>query len=78
MKERKQSVSMVDEKHGNTRYPDREFMTAVENNEPAATSDIADAVGCTHRTATMRLKELRDRGAVDSSKYGGSLVWVSE
>lgn len=45
----------------------------------AGTSEIADKVGCTHRTAYLRLQSLESEGKIKGTKVGNSLVWtVSE
>lgn len=67
---------VVDEGHGNAHYTDQQFMEAVSKYETAGTTDIADEVGCTARTADYRLKELRDEGRVESKTIGGSLIWT--
>jgi len=41
----------------------------------AGTSEVADKVGCTHRTAYTRLKSIEKRGDIQSRKVGNSLVW---
>lgn len=57
------------------KYEDGEFLDAVEENQPAATSEVAEAVGCPRRTADYRLRKLREEGAVESKMAGNSLVW---
>ena len=44
--------------------------------EPAGTSEVADALGCTTQNADYRLRKLRDAGRVESKKVGRSLVWT--
>lgn len=67
---------MVDENHGNTHFADAAFITAVRENGPIGTSDVATHVGCVTRTADQRLKELREAGTVASTMIGKSLVWT--
>ncbi|QZA88822.1 HTH domain-containing protein [Salinarchaeum sp. IM2453] len=43
----------------------------------AGTSEIADEVGCTRRTAYTRLKSLEERGCAESRQVGNSLVWIT-
>jgi predicted transcriptional regulator len=57
-------------------YSDGEFLDAVREHEPAGTSEVADAVGCTTQNADYRLRKLRDAGRVKSKKVGRSLVWT--
>jgi len=60
-----------------TSYPDSDFLDAIEDLEGmASTADIADIVGCTHRTAYTRLQKIKNKGQVTSRKFGNSLVWV--
>lgn len=59
-------------------YPDEAFVNAVEAREPAGTSEIAQAVGCTTQNADYRLRRLERDGSVSSKKVGGSLVWTAE
>jgi predicted transcriptional regulator len=37
---------------------------------------VADALGCTTRSADYRLRKLRDAGHVESKKVGRTLVWT--
>lgn len=59
-----------------TSYPDSEFIDAIkELGGMAGTSEIAEAVGCTRRTAYTRLQSLESEGQVTSRKVGNSLLW---
>jgi DNA-binding MarR family transcriptional regulator len=60
-----------------TSYPDSEFLDAIRQcNGMAGTSEIAEEVGCTRRTAYTRLKSLEEDGRVNSRKVGNSLIWL--
>jgi len=60
-----------------TSYPDTDFLDAIrELDGMAGTSEIAEEVGCTRRTAYTRLKSLENEGEVTSRKVGNSLVWL--
>ena len=59
-----------------TKYDEADILAAVEENEPAATSEVADAVGCARQNANYRLRKLEDEGEVRSKKVGPSLVWI--
>ena len=63
-----------------TSYDDEEFLDAIEGLDGmAGTSEVADEVGCTHRTAYSRLRSIEQKGIVESRKVGNSLVWsISE
>lgn len=61
--------------NGRQQYDDSAFLTAVRENEPASTSEVADSVGCTRRNADYRLRRLRDEDRVHSKEVGNSLVW---
>jgi len=53
-----------------------EFVKAVAREEGlATTADVADRVGCAHRTALMYLNDLEDEGRIDSTKAGRAKVW---
>ncbi|AUV80259.1 hypothetical protein C2R22_00095 [Salinigranum rubrum] len=57
-------------------YTTEEFLNAVREHEPAGTSEVAEAVGCTTQNADYRLRQLREGGRVASKKIGRSLVWT--
>ena len=57
-------------------YDDEEVLDAVRDHEPAGTSEVADALGCTTQNADYRLRKLRDARRVESKKVGRSLVWT--
>lgn len=71
------SGSDTRDSHGRytSEYDDDDILEAVRKHAPAATKEIADAVGCTRQNADRRLRELRERGAVNSKKTGPALVW---
>jgi DNA-binding MarR family transcriptional regulator len=59
-----------------TSYPDSDFLNAIQDLDGlAGTSEIAEEVGCTRRTAYTRLKSIEEDGQVVSRKIGNSLVW---
>jgi len=59
-----------------TSYPDSSFLDAIQRlGGMAGTSEIAEEVGCTRRTAYTRLKSLKKEERVNSRKVGNSLVW---
>ena len=61
-----------------TSYPDSDFIDAIQTLDGmAGTSEIAEAVGCTRRTAYTRLQSLESEGKVGSRKVGNSLVWTT-
>lgn len=59
------------------KYPDSAFLQAVDELEPASTSEVAGAVGCTRRNADIRLRKLADAGKVKNKKIGNSLSWMT-
>lgn len=60
-----------------TSYPDAAFLDAIQQLDGmAGTSEIAEEVGCTRRTAYTRLKTLENDDRVSSRKVGSSLVWT--
>lgn len=58
-------------------YTDEEFLEAVEEHEPAGTSEVADTVGCSRRNADVRLRKLEEEGEIRKKKVGNSLTWFS-
>lgn len=59
-----------------TTYTDSEFIKAIQHLEGmAGTSEIAEEIGCTQRTAYTRLKSLEDQDRIKSRKVGSSLLW---
>ena len=52
-----------------------EFVKAVAREDMATTSDVADRVGCAHRTALMYLNDLEDAGRLESKMAGRAKVW---
>jgi DNA-binding MarR family transcriptional regulator len=60
-----------------TSYDDADFILAIQNFDGmGGTSEIAEEVGCTRRTAYTRLKSMEDQGDVKSRQVGNSLVWT--
>lgn len=70
-----ESYTRDDSGRYSTRYTDKDFLAAVREHSPAATSEVAEHVGCVRQNADRRLRELRERGTVESKKIGASLVW---
>lgn len=57
-------------------YPRELFLDAIEDESGmAATSDIAEQVGCIHDTAYKKLNRMEESGLVESQKFGNTLVW---
>jgi predicted transcriptional regulator of viral defense system len=53
-----------------------QFVKAVaREGDIATTSDVADRVGCAHRTALMYLNDLEDEGRIESTTAGRAKVW---
>ena len=57
------------------RHSDDEYITAVRENEPAATSEIAEAIGVARQSADYRLRKLEEDGFVKGKMVGNSLAW---
>ena len=57
------------------RHSDEEYIDAVREHEPAATSEIAEVVGVARQSADYRLRKLEDEGNVTSKTIGNSLAW---
>jgi predicted transcriptional regulator len=59
-----------------TTYPDSDFTDAIQElGGMAGTSEVAETVGCTRRTAYTRLQSLESEGQVSSKKVGNTLLW---
>jgi len=59
-----------------TSYSDSDFINSIQTLDGmAGTSEIAETVGCTRRTAYTRLQTLEFEGQVTSRKVGNSLLW---
>jgi uncharacterized membrane protein len=62
-----------------TSYLDADFLEAIEQLDGiAGTSDIAEKVGCSQRTAYTRLQSLEAEGQIRSRKVGNSLMWTTD
>ena len=60
-----------------TSYSDSDFLDAIQELDGlAGTSEIAESVGCTRRTAYTRLQSLESNDRINSRKVGNSLVWT--
>ncbi|MBX0305280.1 HTH domain-containing protein [Halomicroarcula sp. F24A] len=60
-----------------TSYADSDFLAAISKLDGmAGTSEIAQEVGCTRRTAYTRLSSIEEKGDVRSRQVGNSLVWI--
>lgn len=55
--------------------PEEDYLEAVREYEPAATSEVAEAVSVTRQGADYRLRQLEEDGLVRSKMAGNSLVW---
>ncbi|MFC3957573.1 winged helix-turn-helix domain-containing protein [Halovivax cerinus] len=53
-----------------------EYLDAVREFEPAATSEVAEETGVTRQGADYRLRQLEEQGKVKSKMVGNSLVWM--
>lgn len=60
-----------------TSYQDSDFLDAIRAlGGFASTTDVADEVGCTRRTAYTRLRSIEEDGRVHSRQIGNSLAWT--
>lgn len=57
------------------RHSDEEYIEAVQEHEPAGTSEVAEAIGVARQSADYRLRQLEDHGLLASKMVGNSLVW---
>ena len=58
------------------KYAEEDILTAVREHAPAATREVAEAVGFARQNADYRLRRLADEGKVRSKKVGPTLVWM--
>lgn len=58
------------------KYDEQDILDAVRENEPAATSEVADTVGFARQNADYRLRRLEEEGKVRRKKVGPALVWM--
>jgi len=58
-------------------HEDSDFVNAVRKHEPATTAEVAEEVGISRQGADYRLRQLEDRGCVESKKPGHDLIWMS-
>lgn len=56
-------------------YSAEDFVDAVATLDLPTTSDVADAVGCAHRTALHHLNRLEEEGRLDSRMAGRAKLW---
>lgn len=56
-------------------HSEEEYLDAVRENEPAATSEVAEAVGVARQSAHHRLDKLKEKGLVTKQTIGNSLAW---
>jgi Mn-dependent DtxR family transcriptional regulator len=57
-------------------YPPELFLEALEALDgEATTTDIADEVGCSYRTAHAKLSDLASDGSIESQEVGGAILW---
>ena len=72
---------MGNDRNGRGRYrkqhTDNEVLAAVQEHEPAATSEVAAELGIARQSADYRLRNLREEGCIESKKIGASLVWFA-
>lgn len=57
-------------------FTPEEFLDAVGERDLPTTSEIADVVGCAHRTALHHLNALEDTGDLDSRMAGRAKLWT--
>jgi hypothetical protein len=58
------------------RHPETEYLDAVRECEPAATSEVAERVGVARQSADYRLRQLETENKVQSKKIGSALAWM--
>lgn len=61
----------------NEKYPDEEFIDAVESLEFPSTSAVADYVGCSYTLAYHRLNTLVEQDILNKVEVGNSFAWAT-
>lgn len=56
-------------------YPNEAFLDALDGRAFAATTDVAEAVGCSRETAYKTLQRLHDEGRVEKHNVGAAVAW---
>ena len=57
-------------------YSDEEFVDAVRDSDGAATTtEVSEVLGCSNRTALLRLQDLADAGELKRRKVGTVNLW---
>lgn len=59
------------------KYPDEEFLSAIDTVDVASTQNISEEVGCSYDLAYRRLKQLEADGKVESQEVRSAFVWIS-
>ena len=57
-------------------YTPEDFLDALGELDLPTTRDVADHVGCAHRTALHHLNQLEDEGRVMSREAGRAKLWT--
>lgn len=60
------------------RFKDFDFVEAVLLCDGSTTSNIAEIVGCNHRTALVRLKDIESKKMIIGKKRGSVWFWYSD
>lgn len=58
-------------------FPLSAFLDAVNELDPATTTNVADEIGCSYDLAYRRLKELEDDGDVRATRVGNTFIWTT-
>lgn len=69
------------DKHGDNgrfkpTYDAQEFLDAIKARELPTTGDVAEEVGCAHRTALYHLNQLEADGHITSREAGRAKLWA--
>jgi predicted transcriptional regulator len=57
-------------------HSNKDFLEAVRENEPASTTEVAEAVGVARQSASYRLELLKSDGLVQKKKVGPTIIWL--
>jgi predicted ArsR family transcriptional regulator len=57
-------------------YSPEDFLEAVDELDLPTTAEVADHIGCAHRTALYHLSNLEEEERVDSRRAGRAKLWL--
>ncbi|WP_158217311.1 HTH domain-containing protein [Halorubrum sp. Ib24] len=59
------------------KFTDEELLAAIDEMEPAGTSEIAARFNCSRQAAYQRLNKLEEENDIISKLVGGTRIWMT-